>query len=120
MNYTFSQTTGQIKDSTGKLVSLAYSGNGVGLLNPLWQQVKDVGPLPRGSYHLQLTQFEHKGPRVFNLIPNESNIMFDRDGFMIHWDNVAGNFTASSGCIVPLNTPMFWRFQDGDTIEVTL
>jgi hypothetical protein len=52
------------------------------------------GPIPRGLYTLKLHESRKNWIR---LIPDNSNIMFDRSGFAIHGRGKTG----SHGCIVP-------------------
>ena len=66
------------------------------------QNIPEKGPIPIGIYTIG-TAFDDpggKGPCVFRLIPDPSNEMFGRSGFMIHGDNIAHNYSASEGCIV--------------------
>jgi RHS repeat-associated protein len=76
-----------------------YSGNGQGLNNPAAQNQPNVGPLPQGSYTVGGTT-NRRGPNTRPLIPDPSNNMYGRSGFLLHGDNAAMNNTASEGCII--------------------
>ena len=52
------------------------------------------GPIPRGLYTLRLHESRKNWIR---LIPDKSNVMFDRSGFAIHGRGKVG----SHGCLVP-------------------
>ena len=80
---------------------VGYSGHGEGLNNPAMQDIKGVGPIPKGTYTIG-EAFHHptKGPCVMRLTPHPDNEMFGRDGFLLHGDNFALNHTASDGCII--------------------
>lgn len=104
----FVQKTGRFYLNTA-LIGLAYSGNGAGLNNPDMDGVKNVGPIPVGSYTASSIIMPDKGPNVWRLQPQSTNNMKGRSGFMVHWDNTHHNFTASDGCIVPVTpTTLYW------------
>lgn len=114
----YSQSTGEMYNITlsGDPYSMAskfvivyagagYSGRGQGLNNPADQFIPNVGPLPQGWYTIgrQQTNFTSSGKALYQsmrLIPNPSNEMFGRGGFLMHGDNSAHNHSASEGCIV--------------------
>jgi hypothetical protein len=102
MAWTYSQSTGDLMDAARSRVAKGYSGHGSGLDNPAMEQVECVGPIPRGEW--VIGQFFDdaggKGPMVAHLTPAPGTETFDRSGFMIHGDNVKGDFSASEGCIV--------------------
>lgn len=81
------------------IAGMGYAGNGDGINNPLWQGVKNHGPIPVGKYTIRPYVDKSKGPVVFILWPDAANQMHGRAGFMIHWDNKLRNWTASEGCI---------------------
>lgn len=95
----------------GKLIALAYSGNNQGLNNPLWQAVKNHGPLPVGKYTIIPAARPHLGPIVFSLLPDPENAMFSRSAFFIHWDNAQHDYAASDGCIIFRDMPTFQFIQ---------
>lgn len=83
-------------------------GQGQGLNNPDMQHVRDVGPIPRGIYTIgpQQTNTVRAGTPSeaqlsdsMRLTPSPLNLMWTRDGFLLH----QGDFTtmgSSTGCIV--------------------
>ncbi|MFM2479936.1 tlde1 domain-containing protein [Celerinatantimonas sp. YJH-8] len=83
-------------------MSEGYSGQGRGKNNPEMQNIKSTGPIPRGKYTIIGTPFKHPHTGIYTLRlqPNASNIMFGRDGFMIHGDSRAHPGQASEGCII--------------------
>lgn len=86
------------------LVSNGYAGNGQGLNNPDYQNVKNVGPIPQGSYRIgtqqdNITQTGHILESSMRLYPFKSNNMFSRAGFLIHRGNMQKK-SSSQGCIV--------------------
>jgi type VI secretion system (T6SS) effector TldE1-like protein len=89
-------------------VAFGYSGGGEGKNNPAMQDIHDVGPIPRGRYRIELiadennnpVDYEHKKAPVIRLVPDPTNEMFGRDGFLIHGDSISQPGTASEGCII--------------------
>ena len=105
MPWRYEQATGKMFDPTGVLVYTGYAGgncgkNPEGKNNPLMQDVKSIGPLPKGEYGLgEVVLTSHLGPYAIPLIPSPENQMFGRGGFFIHGDTTpSGN--ASEGCII--------------------
>lgn len=99
--WSYEQLTGRLRDGTGNLVGVGYSGKGVGKNAPSAQRVHNVGPIPRGEYRIQGPQdtVTH-GPFVLPLIADPANEMFGRYGFLIHGDSVVTPGIASEGCII--------------------
>jgi len=99
MNY--EQKTGRLTDSKGSIMGVGYSGNGQGKNNPLMQDVKNVGVIPRGKYMIgNPYDSPHTGAFTLPLIPDPTNKMFGRNEFKIHGDNISAPGTASQGCII--------------------
>jgi len=108
---TYAQGLGVLSAKDGFLAT-GYAGADEGKNNPAMQDVKNVGPLPRGKYTITgpecvgttfpcpdchgATAHRH-GPYVLRLHPVQGNEMFGRAGFLVHGDN--GHGTASEGCI---------------------
>ena len=108
---TYSQGIGTLSAPDGFLAT-GYAGADAGKNNPAMQDVKNLGPLPRGKYTITgpecvgttfpcpdchgATAHRH-GPYVLRLHPVDGNEMFGRAGFLVHGDN--GHGTASEGCI---------------------
>src|SRR5690242_1987580 len=98
--WTYAQKTGEIKQD-GVDRGVGYSGHGVGLNNPDFEAMVNVGPIPRGRWQIIKWEDHHgdKGPIVAILKPVGHTAHW-RAGFLIHGDNSAGNHSASHGCII--------------------
>jgi Protein of unknown function (DUF2778) len=117
----FQQSTGQFILANGTVVQ-GYSGHGDGKDRPEMQDVKNVGPLPRGRY-IGIQLFDphpHVGAYAIELQPDPGNTMFGRSGFFIHGDSVHSPGNGSDGCIVMERSARetFWTSPDHE-IEVT-
>lgn len=98
MTWTYSQKSGEMKQGT-KLVGTGYSGTGQGRNNPDMQNVRNVGPVPQGTYAIS-APYDTKthGPHVMALTPSADTNTFGRSEFLIHGDN--SKHDASEGCII--------------------
>jgi hypothetical protein len=95
------QRTGKLIDDDGMLMCTGYSGLGEGKNNPDMQDVKAVGPIPRGEYSIgRPYDSKNTGPLTIMLFPNSENEMFGRGDFRIHGDSIKEPGTASHGCII--------------------
>jgi Protein of unknown function (DUF2778) len=100
MSWIYEQATGKLGHD-GDFVGTCYSGNGAGVNNPEFEDVHNVGPIPRGEWTIwPAMTYEGLGPMAMKLTPANGTSTFGRSGFYIHGDNVAGNESASHGCIV--------------------
>jgi hypothetical protein len=98
--YIYRQTSGELSHN-GILVLQCYAGHGAGLNNPALQDQHDIGPLPQGHYTMTaLVDSPQTGLATIILVPDMSNLMFNRSGFRIHGDNQSMDHTASDGCII--------------------
>lgn len=102
MTWFYVQSSGELRNPSGKSVAHGYSGNTAGLNNPSAQDRIGVGPVPVGEYtigppHMPI---DHLGPVALPLWPSPGNDMHGRSGFFMHGDNRALNHTASHGCII--------------------
>ena len=98
----YEQATGKLKDASGAVVAIGYSGRYPdGKNNPQAQDLEDVGPIPRGHYRIgaPVDTVTH-GAYVLPLGPAVGNQMFGRVGFLIHGDSVFAPGTASEGCVI--------------------
>lgn len=96
-------TTGELRHADTKcLLGVGYAGEGPGLNNPAFCDVRDVGPLPCGFYSIGEPEEKPNtvGHFALPLTPDPTNLMFRRGGFYVHGDNEKENHTASKGCIV--------------------
>jgi hypothetical protein len=112
----YSQSTGILKDADGHLVGRGYAGNGAGLNEPAFQNVKDVGPLPRGMYTFGPLRIDDPvvGEYAIPLIPDARNEMFDRSDFFCHGDNPSLNHSASDGCMVQTKSVRIAMYSSAD------
>lgn len=96
--WTYVQSTGDLFHGSA-YIETGYSGKVPGGKNdPSKECVKDVGPIPRGTYKIGP---EKASPSPVSLILTADNPNYctpPRDGFLIHGDNSTG--TASTGCII--------------------
>lgn len=98
MTWSYSQSTGALRDTKNFLVATGYSGFGAGRNNPSMEAWHDVGPIPRGPYHIrQKYDDQHLGHIVMHLDPVGHDAL-GRTAFRIHGDNADSN--ASHGCII--------------------
>ena len=104
MNHVDNQTGETTEVCTG------YAGHNFGLNNPLAQDIpggpknSDAGPLPQGSYTIGPLRDNQTStgvilPDSMRLIPDPTNDMFGRSGFLIHGGNMKDK-SSSQGCIV--------------------
>lgn len=99
-NWIYKQSTGELfKD--GKLIEKGYSGALTNKNNPDREQVRGMGPIPRGTWKIGGTGTS-KGPLTITLIHISGN-SYSRDmgTFRMHGEKVHGvpGF-ASEGCII--------------------
>lgn len=102
MSWQYSQSTGVLIGPDDIKAGEGYSGHGEGFNNPTWQDVHNIGPIPRGEWQIGAFFDDPggKGPFVAHLTRAANTETFGRSGFMIHGDNEAMNHTASDGCII--------------------
>lgn len=100
MAWIYRQSTGEMFHNDN-LIGVGYSGSTVGKNDPDKQNLKDVGPIPRGVYTLDPAYHdEHRGDVTMSLHPDRGNEMYGRGGFLIHGDSISSPGTASTGCII--------------------
>lgn len=98
MSWVYDPSTGQLFAPWGTMIETGYSGTGEGRNNPAMQFVKNVGPIPEGTYIIGAERDDVKlGPYAMPLFPCHANTE-GRSGFYIHGDNVRHD--ASHGCII--------------------
>lgn len=99
----YSQSSGDLINNDGEVIATGYSGAPGFKNDPLMQDIKDKGPIPRGLYTIAdpIDRHHEHGPFFLPLIPNPANDMYDRSGFGIHGDHLEGpSGLASKGCPV--------------------
>lgn len=99
MYWEYSQGTGELSLS-GVKVATGYAGSGSGKNNPSMENMKNIGPIPKGQYEIQAPQTSARtGPYVLPLQP-VSHDALGRTDFQIHGDSISNPGNASSGCII--------------------
>jgi hypothetical protein len=101
--WTYKQTNGDLSRD-GVPAGSGYSGFEEGKNNPAMQNVANTGPIPQGKYSIGAPECVDSpgphGPFIMRLTPDPANVMFGRDGFLIHGDAVVHPGFASRGCII--------------------
>lgn len=83
-----------------KPIGIGYSGIGNGLNNSYMEDIRQIGPIPRGTWVMGEPHFSpHTGVYTMDLSPI-GHTAFGRSLFRVHGDNRAMNHTASHGCII--------------------
>jgi hypothetical protein len=96
----FVQSTGELLHNW-KHVTFGYSGSGIGKNAPTLQRVKNLGPIPCGTYAIgKPYQHPKLGECTMDLTPCEGTDVFGRSDFRIHGDSIEFPGTASHGCLV--------------------
>ena len=77
-----------------------YAGRDNGRNNPALDHVRNVGPIPAGTYRVfSVKHWRFRDP-VFALEPHITTVMHGRSGFLIHGDSAKNPGNASHGCII--------------------
>jgi len=120
LSWTYNQANGFLARK-GSVISVGYSGFGVGKNNPLYEDQPNVGPIPRGAWKIVGEPFDSPdhGPFCLRLAPELDTQTFDRSGFLIHGDSIIHPGMASKGCIILLRAHREEIWQSGDC-EVTV
>lgn len=96
----YKQSTGELYRD-GKLIETGYSGILTNKNNPDREQVRGMGPVPRGTWRIG-SAGTSKGPLTITLVPLSVNA-YERDmgTFRMHGDKRHGiRGFASAGCII--------------------
>ena len=104
--YVYEIASGKLYSANGNLISEGYSGSEEAKNNPAAVQEVAKGPIPPGLYTMSMIRdvngqpcdYEDKKKPVIRLIPDRTNEMYGRSGFLIHGDNT--DHTASEGCVI--------------------
>ena len=99
MPWQYHQRTGQLTWN-GRQVATGYSGYRAGRNNPLAEQLRDIGPSPRGEYRIGTSSNVPGKSSVTMALSPVGHSAHGRDGFLIHGDSRAHPGFASHGCIV--------------------
>jgi hypothetical protein len=119
MPWTYHQTTGAL-ERDGRLVATGYSGAPGSVNDPDQEDVHSIGPIPRGSYHIEHLEAHHGrlGPNVMHLTP-VGHHAHGRSSLYIHGDNRDQNRSASEGCIIlPPDVRLRIENSQDQTLEV--
>jgi len=117
--WTYSQKTGILTDDSSRTYQ-CYAGWGDGKNNSADEAIKDVGPLPRGTYSaLAPASSARTGPYTIRLIPDPENDMHGRAGMCMHGDSVAHPGCASEGCIVAPLAARIAFYESHQKLQVT-
>ena len=85
----------------GKVVATGYAGHDYGKNNPKAQDVKGIGPVPRGRWSIGAPRTSpNTGPYTMSLTPMQGTDPLGRSAFRIHGDSISAPGTASHGCII--------------------
>lgn len=102
--WTYSQSTGQMLDPSGKLVATGYSGAPGAVNDGSKESIHDVGPIPRGQWKIGAgTNDPRLGACAIRLTPMPGTNTFGRSDFLVHADRkdaAAKPQAASHGCII--------------------
>lgn len=97
--WTYHQASGDFYGPDGKYVGRGYSGLGEAENKTECEEIKGIGPIPRGRYKIgQARSSPNTGPITMNLDPLPGTNEFGRSAFRMHGDNKT--HTASHGCII--------------------
>ena len=120
MTWTYKQSTGELRDATGRLMGQGYSGVGIGLNCPARDCLHCVGPIPKGLWKQgePFSSAKH-GPFCIPLEPELGTDTHGRDSFMMHGDRIDGPpYSASEGCIIMQRIVRNQFAASGEMLEV--
>ena len=96
----YSQGSGELKRD-GETRGHGYAGAGPGKNNPLFERLKNIGPIPRGLWTIMAPiDSETVGPFALPLRPRKETITHVRSNFLVHGDSKTKPGEASRGCII--------------------
>lgn len=102
--WVYEQSTGHFTMLRGskpsRLVGRGYAGAPGSVNDPEMDHVRSKGPLPKGRYRIREVSHPRFAAPALRLDPEAETVLHGRSGFYIHGDNIRGNRSASSGCII--------------------
>jgi hypothetical protein len=117
--FTYQQSTGDWQQN-GQLEAIGYSGHPPYVNIPSAETILNEGPIPRGFYTITGPPFADPkcGAYCLRLIPYPETILYGRDDFLIHGDEILhpGQDLASDGCIILLRNTRESTWLSGDRI----
>lgn len=117
MPWEYHQRSGILTSPNGQEYQ-GYSGYPPHRNAPAAEAVHNEGPIPRGTWAINLTPTNEKGPLTLRLTPIGHNA-HGRSGFLIHGDSTAHPGAGSTGCIVVPRTAREAIIHSGvSTLEV--
>jgi hypothetical protein len=94
------QSAGELSHN-GRIIEHGYAGNGKGLNSPNFQDVRGIGPIPRGMWKMvSVGDIPNTGRFTIVLEPMPGTDTRGRSEFRIHGDNSRLDKSASHGCII--------------------
>lgn len=107
MSWLYNQMTGSLYHSTDspdgrkvKSYPKGYSGYREGKNNPELADIKNLGPIPEGTYFMKDPRdSKNTGPFVIDLVPTDHTAQ-GRTDFQLHGDSITKPGEASRGCVV--------------------
>lgn len=102
MNLNYCITNGKITQEDGTLVATGWAGHGAGKNNPEMVSVKDVGPLPPGTYQVGAWGLHGEVGPLSAILTQIQGETYGRNDFLIHGPDMDASKYGeeSKGCIV--------------------
>lgn len=99
--WSFRQSSGELAHD-GSVVGYGWSGWGDGINIPAMQNMRTLGPLPRGKWKIEgpPEDSDTHGKYILRLTPEPETPMFGRAGFLIHGRSAVKPFETSRGCLI--------------------
>lgn len=100
MTWTYQQSTGKLWAPRGRQITVGYSGHGEGKNSPAHQDIRNVGPIPRGLWRIgPAYDSQRVGPMALPLDPIGHDCC-GRTYFRAHGDSAKHPGEASKGCVI--------------------
>ena len=113
--WTYHQSSGEL-DHAGSVVAYGWSGFEDGINVPAMQDIRMVGPIPRGLWVLADPPIDSPqlGPFALRLTPALDTDTCGRNSFYIHGRSFSKPFDSSEGCVVFDQSAREKIWQSGD------